>query len=169
MNDQCQYKKDNGSICGTTFGLTQIYFRNQIIKSENIEIALCQFHSDQILRLMLEKYNECIIIEEKAFGEAKLKGQLAKKYERVVEPINYQKLSNVRKLKNKILHSVCRNIYCGKQLNFKNVYTATAYHTNGKFRHCFYFCSWDCWIGFKRMCGYRPTVPIQQKQISRFA
>jgi len=168
MNDQCQYRKDTLNKCGISFGLSIIYFRNPIQKYDNIEIALCQYHSDQVLRTMMESYNDCIKIEEKAFGKYKKGQQMAKKYETIQAPQDYQQLSNVRKLKYKILHSICRNLLCGKLLYQKSIYTATAYHSNGKMRHCFYFCSFDCYMVFKRMCGFRPKMKLSQKMMDSF-
>jgi len=168
MNDQCQYRKDTVNRCGVTFGLSQIYFRNPILRSDNIEIALCQYHSDIILRIVMESYNNCIKVESSAFGKYKKGKALAKKYETLQAPQDYQALENVRKLKFKILHSICRNIYCGKQLYQQNIYTATAFHANGKMRHSFYFCSYDCFMWFKRMCGFRTKMELSQKMMDSY-
>jgi len=113
LNDQCQYRKDTVNKCGISFGLSIIYFRNPFQKYDNIEIALCQLHSDQVLRTMMDSYNDCIKVEASAFGKYKKGKALAKKYETLQAPQDYQALENVRKLKYKILHSVCRNLLCG--------------------------------------------------------
>jgi len=165
MNDECQYRKDTTKKCGITIGLSIIYFKNPIQKSDSVEIALCQYHSDQILRTILEQYTDCIKIEMSAFGKYKKGKALAKQYETIQSPLDYSALENSRKLKHKILWKICRNFLCGKVLDQNKIYSATAYHANGKMRHCFYFCSYECFMWFKRTCGFREKIEIKQSRL----
>jgi len=165
-NNSCQYFKDIDQQCGATVGLSIIDFKNPENRSQTIEIALCQYHSDQILREMLETYNDCLMIEEKAFAKYNKGRQLAKKYETIQPPQDFQKLSNARKLKFKIVHKICRNMICGNQLDERAVFTATAYHAKGKMRHSFYFCNYTCWMWFKRKCGFREKMEIHQNKLT---
>jgi len=165
FNDECQYRKDDATRCGRTIRLSTIYFKNPILKSDSVEMALCQYHSDQILRTVLEPYTDCIKIEMSAFGKYKKGKALAKEYETIQSPMDYSKLENARKLKHKILWKICRNILCGNLLDQNKVYSAIVFHANGKFRHCFYFCSYDCFMWFKRTCGYRPKLAVNQSRL----
>ena len=74
----------------------------------------------------------------------------------------YQKIKDEYKIKNLISNLICRNELCKKQLNQKFRFIATAYHSNGKLRHYFYFCSIQCFNQFRAFCGLK--VPILQGQ-----
>ena len=76
----------------------------------------------------------------------------------------YQVVNDKYRIKNRISNYLCRNIICGIQLTNKNRFVATVFHSNGKFRHYFYFCSIRCYNTFRAFCGL--NVPIITGQLT---
>lgn len=128
-------------------------------------VFLCQAHSNLVIGEYMQEYE----------AEVKVINFLQKRRK---EERNLNNIYNVRpeytmtdqikqhfNRKNKISNYSCRSLICNNQITkHQNLFSITILHSNGRFRHYFYFCSKKCLDIFKAKIGL--IVPILEKQIS---
>jgi len=160
----CNFLSENKEDkCGKKSATIFLLFdpENQLL----VTTDLCQIHSNSIITQYMQEYTN----EAKLISALKEKRKKEKKI--VTEPslIQYSKgydsIQDHYRRKNKISNYLCRSLTCTNEISKEQKrYSAIAIHSNGKFRHYFYFCSLNCVNQLKAILGL--NVPILENQLS---
>lgn len=162
----CSYIRDNLLPCTNTHGLNSFFFFNP--ESQSLEkTSICQLHSDEILKMMLE--------EIRGFQNniTRLYGQIsARRYNTITFDISFDNsalYSEIKSEKEKITRvrwQFCRWPICKNRKFFYDelIYSCIVFSTFGRMRHIFYFHK-KCWDSFRGRCGIKLIQERGQKTL----
>src|SRR5690242_5422558 len=112
MIGSCNFIKDNGMRCGSSFLLSEIYFRDPYVKSNREFVEFCHIHYKQLIKEMTERVILLARQRDNLFSNRNRERILAKENDTYYRDLKQPKIDDLKTLLKKIMNNECRNIFC---------------------------------------------------------